>query len=57
MPKLELDESDIDTIVKYVRIAQPEYRGAVVVNMKRLVELHMPRAEIVALVETRRAMQ
>lgn len=57
MPKLELDESDIDTIVKYIRIAQPEYRGTVVVNMKRLVELHMLRAETVALVESRRAMQ
>lgn len=57
MSKLELDESDIDTIVKYIRIAQPECRGSVVVNMKRLVELHMLRAETVALVETRRAMQ
>lgn len=57
MSKLVLDENDIDTIVKYIRIAQPEYRGAVVVNMKRLVELHMLRAETVALVETRRAMQ
>lgn len=57
MLKLDLDVSDIDTISRYVRISQYGYHGPIVIDMKALANLYMLRAEAVALVGIRRAMQ